>query len=603
MWKPETNAVQTGLKDGRFANGEYSLLAAGPPRLANIGPAAALSSSLVGEAQGLGQIVHPLGLVQQIGMSQSTQFSRIFEIGSRRSYFIPGRSVGQLQLGKVWYHGATLLRLLYAYYQDAIGPITVAPMLPAAASAAMANPHNVIVPPGYENVFLNMGSDLFSQMMGLLWYIKDNNKDVLGAIYLEGCTIPNHSIQTDSQGLVFSESAGVQFERVVPVEISAVPLISINNDSSGMANTDYPGLEAALGHGDDRDPRHRGGQSHLPARSGRRHRPSGLLGTAVGQALRPVPLRSLRLRLEGRGRTHQRQDGARVLRARYRGLGARSGHRHRHAPPGRYVLDRGPCGQHHPKPHDHAHRSGGRAWYPVRVMKLSEAFTSSLLKEAHEGRGLDALARVAAAAVVMKMLDSSKDRAEGARAQAQAKALLERSEAVALQRQVGRPGSPRLFVQAETPAGTDDVGDRYHSGFLPNVPLGMDQGMVRLAEDKIAMGPLVPPAPAAKVFVRKGLASDLKGPAGYKLAPPSMQPKPAAPAGAPAATSKPHPLLTAGGLATLGALGVAGVGLNKALDAGTGYMNQEAPPTDWTMRRYGALSPPQTTNVYGQPNY
>lgn len=602
MWKPETNAVQTGLKDGRFANGEFSLLAAGPPRLANIGPAAALSSSLVGEAQGLGQIVHPLGLVQQIGMSQSTQFSRIFEIGSRRSYFIPGRSVGQLQLGKVWLHGATLLRMLYAYYQDAIGPVTVSPMLPAAAAAAMANPHNVIVPPGYENVFLNMGSDLFSQMMGLLWYIKDNNSDILGAIYLEGCTVPNHSIQTDSQGLVFSESAGVQFERVVPVEISAVPLISINNDSSGMANTDYPGLEAALGHGDDRDPRHGGGQSHLPARSGRHPRPSDVLHAAGRQALRPVSLRPVGVGVESPGCPRQRQDGAGHLRARYRGFGHRPRDRHHHSAPGRDVPHRGSGSQHHPQHHPHAYRSCGRAWYSVRMKPLPESFTASLLKEAQEGRGLDALARFAAAAVVMKMLDSSRDRAEGARAQAHAKALLERSEAVSLQREVGRPGAPRLFVQAETPDGTEDVGDRYHSGFLPNVPVGMDQGMVRLAEEKVAMGPLVPPAPAAKVFARKGLLSDLKGPAGFKLAPPSAQPK-TAPVTPAAPASKPHPLLTPGGLATLGVLGAAGVGLNKALDSATGYMNQEAPPTDWAMRRYGALSPAQTTNVYGQPNY
>jgi hypothetical protein len=517
---------------------------------------------------------------------------------------------------------------------------------------------------------------------------------------------------------------------------------------------------------------------------------------------------------------------------------------------------------------------------------LPESFTASLLKEAQEGRGLDALARFAAAAVVMKMLDSSRDRAEGARAQAHAKALLERSEALSLQKEVGRPGAPRLFVQAETPDGTEDVGDRYHSGFLPNIPVGMDQGMVRLAEEfktaaakwvkefragnldredvrsilggkgrlwpiservfaglegrvleapahitpspqlldptlpseevakflplrplanhrgtpapdevglssnqraalrhpnapvftpstkpreasyheafpeeielnpsypleqlvnprlgeevrkakgaplhyerermrtpdndyshlpsqkqqiaartlkekvdrlgeelrgkglaaflakhpqdavhdapspppglgplsreidgirkrigdarrelaappppvsqtplllgggalastmaagslyakhkkdqeaeeKQAMGPLVPPAPAAKVFARKGLLSDLKGPAGFKLVPPSAQPK-TAPATSAAPAGKPHPLLTPGGLATLGVLGAAGVGLNKALDSATGYMNQEAPPTDWAMRRYGALSPAQTTNVYGQPNY
>lgn len=895
MWKPETNAVQTGLKDGRFANGEYSLLAAGPPRLANIGPAAALASSLVGEAQGLGQIVHPLGTVQQIGLSQSTQFSRIFEIGSRRSYFIPGRSVGQLQLGKVWYHGATLLRLLYAYFEDTLGPVSVAPMLPAAAAAAMANPHNVIVPPGFENVFLNMGSDLFSQMMGLLWYIKDNNKDVLGAIYLEGCTVPNHSIQTDSQGLVFSESVGVQFERIVPVEISAVPLISINNTSAGMANTDYPGQEAALDHGNDRDTRHRGGQGHLAARPGRHDRSPGILGVAGRQALRSVPLRPVWLGYEGRRCPHQRQDDLGVLRAGHRRPDPRPRDRHPHPAPGRNVPGGRPVRKHHTQLVSRPHRCCGGAWYPLRMTVLTESFAESLVKEAQEGRGLDALARFAAAALVMRMLDSGRDRLEAVKAQAQAKHLLDRSQAVSLQREVGRPGSPRLFVQAETPDGTEDVGDRYHSGFLPNVPLGMDQGMVRLAEEgktaaakwvkefragnldegdvrkmlvgkyrmsdvgerlfanlrgkelevpahvvpdnprlldptlpssevakflppnlgrvlgadgpneiqltpdqraalrhpnapvfaprvdqqqkklpgyhtlfpeeieqnpsymlegmvnpglgeeirkaknadlvhererlrtlandysflpnkkdqikartlhekaqrlgdevtgrgisghlarhpegivtpepmdtyasavraaplrevadglgdlrkqlsdlramaegpspadvakpllagdavtaatlaagslyakhkrdteaaqkKEAMGPLVPPAPS-RLYAPKSLAQNLRGPAGFKpvspILPPKTTPAPSAP------PSKTHPLLTAQGVATLGVLGAAGYGLTKATDKAVGYMNEEAPPTDWAMRRYGALSPAQTTNVYGQPNY
>jgi hypothetical protein len=236
--------MQSGLVDGRFASAAYSMLAAGPPRLANIGSAAALAGGLAGDAKAVGEIVQPMGLIQQVGLSHSKQFSRIFEIGSSRSYFIPGRCVGQLQLGRVYYHGATLLRLLYAYYQDPLSPTVINPMLPSAAAAAMANPHNVVVPPGFENIFLNLASDLFDQMVGLLWYIKDNNRDVLGAIYLEACTLPNHSIQADSQGLVFQESVGVQFERAVPVDVGGVALISAaTNGNAGGANTDFPGVD------------------------------------------------------------------------------------------------------------------------------------------------------------------------------------------------------------------------------------------------------------------------------------------------------------------------------------------------------------------------
>ena len=40
-WSPYTNYVQAGLVDGTYANAGYTMLAAGPPRLANIGGSAA----------------------------------------------------------------------------------------------------------------------------------------------------------------------------------------------------------------------------------------------------------------------------------------------------------------------------------------------------------------------------------------------------------------------------------------------------------------------------------------------------------------------------------------------------------------------------------
>ena len=243
-WVPETNYVHSGFTDGRYVSGLYNMLAAGPSRLAQIGSAAALAGGLAGSSKALGEVVHPLGLIQQASLSQNKQYARIFEMGSERSLWVPGRAVGQLQLGRVYYHGATLQRMLYAAFQDQIEPTTVKPMLPSAAAAALANPHNVIVPPGFENVFLNMGSDMFNNLFGLLWYIKDSNGSPMGAIYLEACNMPSHGLSADAQGLVMQENAQVQYERMVPVNIGAVPLISAaTTANAGGSGIDFPGLE------------------------------------------------------------------------------------------------------------------------------------------------------------------------------------------------------------------------------------------------------------------------------------------------------------------------------------------------------------------------
>ena len=235
-WSPYTNYVQAGMVDGQYVNASFMLLAAGPPRIANIGGAASFAQALSGA--GASQIVLPIGVLQSFNMGHNRQFSRIFEIGSERSYFISGRTVGQLGLGRVYYHGASLLRIMYAYYQDSVGPTVVPPMWPNAGSAAMSNPHDVVIPPGYENIFMNLASDLFAQPIGLLWYLRDINQDSLGALYFEGSYLPSHSLATDSQGVLLQENVAVQFERAVPVAISALTLISSNtSQNAGGANT------------------------------------------------------------------------------------------------------------------------------------------------------------------------------------------------------------------------------------------------------------------------------------------------------------------------------------------------------------------------------
>lgn len=241
-WSPYTNFVQAGMVDGAYVNAGHTLLAAGPPRIANIGGAAAFAQAISGNGQAANQIVYPLGLVQNFNVSHNRQFSRIFEIGSERSYFISGRTVGQLGLARIYYQGASLLRILYAYYQDLIPPTFVPAMFPNAGASAMSNPHDVIIPPGYENIYINLASDLFAQPIGLLFYIRDINQDSLGAIYFESCYVPQHAMQTDSQGVLIQENVGLQFERGVPVAISALTLISNANAGGANLNETFLGI-------------------------------------------------------------------------------------------------------------------------------------------------------------------------------------------------------------------------------------------------------------------------------------------------------------------------------------------------------------------------
>lgn len=224
-WRPYERYVQGGLVDGQFLSAAFTMLAAGPPRLANIGGANAAGATLSTNGAGKNWAM-PIGVTQNINLSHNRAFARFWEIGSERSYFIAGRTTGQLSLSRIMYHGPSLLRMLYAYYQDLLPPTIVPFVFPNAGPSTVANPHNVKIPPGFENIFLNLASDLFSQPVGLLMYMRDSNEDTVGAIYMENCYVPSHTIATDAGGVVIQESAALQFERAVPVAVASLALIT-----------------------------------------------------------------------------------------------------------------------------------------------------------------------------------------------------------------------------------------------------------------------------------------------------------------------------------------------------------------------------------------
>lgn len=225
-WKAYTSKVDnsSALGEGRFATGMMTMIAAGPPRLAAIGGSAAVAAGA--ENPGGSQFAIPIGLVQNFNLSHNKNFARFWELGSDRSYFIAGRTVAQAGFGRVLYHGPSLLRMMYAFYSDLL-PNTLVPSfgIDPSVTANIKNHHLVRIPPGFENIYMNLASDLFSQPCGILVYMRDSNEVTLGAMYLEETYIPSHSVATDAQGVVVQEQVSLQPERVVPVAVSAVALI------------------------------------------------------------------------------------------------------------------------------------------------------------------------------------------------------------------------------------------------------------------------------------------------------------------------------------------------------------------------------------------
>ena len=236
-WDFHNYHVQQELAGGEFVSAETTLVAAGPPRLADLG---------AGSGQGVEvtptpaeDFAFPIGLLENVGLSQSKQLQRVFEIGSARSYFIPGRVVGSVTLGRVLYHGPSLLKVLYSYYTqpdgskfnfldkpkgttlvDGLGRVRPDPdALMLDLGSLQDSLHDVKMRPGFDDFYLNLASDLFNQPCGLLFYFKNANDDTVGSIYLEECHLQGHQLSVSSGSVLIMEGASMQFDRLIPVKM------------------------------------------------------------------------------------------------------------------------------------------------------------------------------------------------------------------------------------------------------------------------------------------------------------------------------------------------------------------------------------------------
>lgn len=237
-WDYHNHHVQSELVGGEFVSAETTLIAAGPPRLSDItGSAATNTDDHSIDTVGEGNMVFPIGVLENVGISQSKQLQRIFEIGSSRSYFIPGRVVGSISLGRVLYHGPSLLKVLYAYYRQTVGDLTFMNQpagsmidiggvkIPDPDAALLSLPdvqaelHRVKSNPGYGDFWMNLASDIFNQPTGMCLYFRNQMDVTVGAIYLEECYIQGHQMSVSSGSVLVMEGASLQFDTIVPIRM------------------------------------------------------------------------------------------------------------------------------------------------------------------------------------------------------------------------------------------------------------------------------------------------------------------------------------------------------------------------------------------------
>ena len=231
----ENNQVQQNLTGSSFVKGETTLIAAGPPFLSafgagikdvglgitkKVGQGAAAAAGGYQTADIGGVPVFPMGVIENANIAQSKSLRRIAEVGSKRFHFVTGRTMSQMSIARVLFHGPSLLRVLYAY----VGPGDEDPIRKhfdplLTVVGDFDDDVTVLSMPGYRDFFINLDSSLFDNPFGLMFYMEDAKGKPYGATYCTECYIQTHQFNVGASADVIAEGVTIQFDRAVPIDV------------------------------------------------------------------------------------------------------------------------------------------------------------------------------------------------------------------------------------------------------------------------------------------------------------------------------------------------------------------------------------------------
>jgi hypothetical protein len=192
-----------GKNQGTFLTPEATLIAAGPARLSDLGGA------------GLNELIVPIAVTDNVAINQNKMLQQIFEIGSRRSYFVSGHTTGTVSLSRPMFNGPSLLRLLTSATQDYDGLEN-----PAGLATVGTDQAGETLDDGQAEFYINLQAEIFDRPLGLLFYMIDQRNVPFGAMYVEDANVQAHAFNIASQAMTIVENVSLMFDRISPVAVT-----------------------------------------------------------------------------------------------------------------------------------------------------------------------------------------------------------------------------------------------------------------------------------------------------------------------------------------------------------------------------------------------
>ena len=153
----------------------------------------------------------PIGMVQNLNVTQTKPTQPLMSIGSGRMFFVSGKAQGTAAMARLFVNGRNLLRVLHTNaVQHGVNPnkFDDKAALPASTGA-------------YPQFFANLDSELFLLPFGLGCLFRDKTHHAIGAFYLELCMINNWTINFSAGQNLILENVNMLFDRLVPIGLGS----------------------------------------------------------------------------------------------------------------------------------------------------------------------------------------------------------------------------------------------------------------------------------------------------------------------------------------------------------------------------------------------
>ena len=164
----------------------------------------------------------PIGLVENANIQQNKALQQLFEIGSRRPFFIPGRHQIQAALSRVMFNGPSLMKALYYLQGQSATDGTPESWEGVNADDLMGytdtpKAEDFISDDASDPLWINLASEFFNHPFGLAFLMKNMEGETYGGCYLEECFIQAHQFSIASQQTVLLENCSLRAAKLTPI--------------------------------------------------------------------------------------------------------------------------------------------------------------------------------------------------------------------------------------------------------------------------------------------------------------------------------------------------------------------------------------------------